>query len=591
MRTPGRRSWRAALAVGLLTATVPAPAASAEITVGPASVIGRWGAPFEEGGPTAPACVESDGRAVCKPVAQALGVLPDGRLLYFDGSSGGEGEARLLDLRSGGPVWSTPGGTDPGLLGADVASLGEGRLLVAGGAGRRTRLYDPATDRFTPAGPMRLGRRYPVAVTLPDGRVMVAGGAPQEAGGAPDQAAGAGARHVGPTEIFDPATGAWADAGSGPGSEAALPLSPHLHLMPNGKVLYTAVGESAFPAAADATADEALYPLLRFFDPDRGRWDVVGADTLGVRDGAGTVLLALDPPYDHATVLTFGGALGPPPSSAVGTSLVTETDVDRSGHLKERKTRWEMRGGRWNPSGVVLPDGAVLAVGGAGTSETAAPEAGLPARTAELFDPTTEQWSPMAAANRDHTYGQSAVLLPDGRVLLGGHAPPAAPGPEPAAPAPGAPEPALGEGLPQRARDASFEIFSPYYLFRGPRPVITYVNPSVQYLQRFNIFTTDAADITTVALVRNPSATHLVDGDQRTVDVPIVSRTTKSVTVAIPSNTVLPPGPYMLFVNRGTASGEIPSVSRQVFVGGPVPASLAPRLARRTTTETAAESR
>ena len=47
----------------------------------------------------------------------------------------------------------------------------------------------------------------------------------------------------------------------------------------------------------------------------------------------------------------------------------------------------------------------------------------------------------------------------------------------------------------------------------------------------------------------------------------------------------------MLFVNRGTASGEIPSVSRQVFVGGPVPASLAPRLARRTTTETAAESR
>ena len=81
MRTPGRRSWRAALAVGLLTATVPAPAASAEITVGPASVIGRWGAPFEEGGPTAPACVESDGRAVCKPVAQALGSPSAGRPL------------------------------------------------------------------------------------------------------------------------------------------------------------------------------------------------------------------------------------------------------------------------------------------------------------------------------------------------------------------------------------------------------------------------------------------------------------------------------------------------------------------------------
>ena len=567
MRTPGRRSWRAALAVGLLTATVPAPAASAEITVGPASVIGRWGAPFEEGGPTAPACVESDGRAVCKPVAQALGVLPDGRLLYFDGSSGGEGEARLLDLRSGGPVWSTPGGTDPGLLGADAASLGDGRLLVAGGAGRRTRLYDPATDRFTPAGPMRLGRRYPVAVTLPDGRVMVAGGAPQEAGGAPDQAAGAGARHVGPTEIFNPATGAWADAGSGPGSEAALPLSPHLHLMPNGKVLYTAVGESAFPAAADATADEALYPLLRFFDPDRGRWDVVGADTLGVRDGAGTVLLALDPPYDHATVLTFGGALGPPPSSAVGTSLVTETDVDRSGHLKERKTRWEMRGGRWNPSGVVLPDGAVLAVGGAGTSETAAPEAGLPARTAELFDPTTEQWSPMAAANRDHTYGQSAVLLPDGRVLLGGHAPPAAPGPEPAAPAPGAPEPALGEGLPQRARDASFEIFSPYYLFRGPRPTIRHAPAGVAWGTAFEVATHQALSIESVVLSRLSSPAHSADSDARTLRLGFRRRSNALRVSAPPDGAVAPPGWYYLFVNREGPHGPVPSMARIVHVG------------------------
>ena len=83
-----------------------------------------------------------------------------------------------------------------------------------------------------------------------------------------------------------------------------------------------------------------------------------------------------------------------------------------------------------------------------------------------------------------------------------------------------------------------------------------------------------------MALVRNPSVTHLVDGDQRTVDVPVVSRTADSVTVSIPGNTVLPPGPYMLFVNRNTAQGEIPSMSRQVFLGRGVPASLAARLTR-----------
>lgn len=62
--------------------------------------------------------------------------------------------------------------------------------------------------------------------------------------------------------------------------------------------------------------------------------------------------------------------------------------------------------------------------------------------------------------------------------------------------------------------------------------------------------------------------------------MPVVSRTADSVTVRVPGNTVLPPGPYMLFVNRSTPRGEIPSVSRQVFLGGPVPASLAAHLAR-----------
>ena len=54
-----------------------------------------------------------------------------------------------------------------------------------------------------------------------------------------------------------------------------------------------------------------------------------------------------------------------------------------------------------------------------------------------------------------------------------------------------------------------------------------------------------------------------------------MGRTAGSVTVAVPGNTVLPPGPYLLFVNRGTPKGEVPSVARQLFLGGPVPAGLA----------------
>ena len=65
-------------------------------------------------------------------------------------------------------------------------------------------------------------------------------------------------------------------------------------------------------------------------------------------------------------------------------------------------------------------------------------------------------------------------------------------------------------------------------------------------------------------LVRNTALTHLVDGDQRTVELPVVGRSADSVSVRVPgSRSVLPPGPYMLFVNKRTARGLVPSTARQ----------------------------
>ena len=72
-------------------------------------------------------------------------------------------------------------------------------------------------------------------------------------------------------------------------------------------------------------------------------------------------------------------------------------------------------------------------------------------------------------------------------------------------------------------------------------------------------------NIASAMLVRNTALTHTVDGDQRTVELPIVSRSSGSLKVAVPSSTaVLPPGPYMLFVNKRTAKGLQPSAARQL---------------------------
>jgi hypothetical protein len=69
--------------------------------------------------------------------------------------------------------------------------------------------------------------------------------------------------------------------------------------------------------------------------------------------------------------------------------------------------------------------------------------------------------------------------------------------------------------------------------------------------------------------------THLIDGDQRTVELRVLERQERDVIVqAPPDSAVAPAGPYMLFANRPTGTGLVPSVAWQLFVDAPVPAGL-----------------
>ena len=71
----------------------------------------------------------------------------------------------------------------------------------------------------------------------------------------------------------------------------------------------------------------------------------------------------------------------------------------------------------------MLPDGQVLVTGG----ETASDGRDLTksALAAEIWDPATETWTTMAAQQNGRLYHSTALLLPDGRVLVagGGQAP------------------------------------------------------------------------------------------------------------------------------------------------------------------------
>ena len=151
------------------------------------------------------------------------------------------------------------------------------------------------------------------------------------------------------------------------------------------------------------------------------------------------------------------------------------------------------------------------------------------------------------------TYHNTALLLPSGQVLVGGHAPISTldtfnftiPG-----------------GFTEDFRNPSFEIYNPPYMYWGPQPTITSVSGNFARGATVTLATPEASNIASVVLVRNTALTHLVDGDQRTVELPVTSRSNGNLQVSVPSSdAVLPPGPYMLFINRRTAKGLQPSAS------------------------------
>ena len=415
---------------------------------------------------------------------------------------------------------------------------------------KSTRIFNPATKTFREVGDMHHPRWYPTLVELPDGKFLVASGVVK-------MIKTTQLSSVRRTETFDPATNRWTENDVGPQSENSLPLVARLHLMPNGKVLYPGAGEVWAPSGE--AADQALWGLQQLYDPATKTWEVAGPAPFGMpRDVPSSVLLPLKPPYDKGTVLTFGGALGPSPGGYMAVPFSTLTTVDRDGQVTNEMTG-NLNEARWSPAGMPLPDGTVLALAGARASHTEAPGLDLPVHSAEIYDPATGKWTEAAASTRDRPYHYSATLLADGRVLLGGWAPIGTLF---------GPHRTVGGPFANNHQDPSFEIYSPPYLFRGPRPRIGHAPAGIAWGETFELGVPDASDIKSVMLIKPPTQQHAMDSNTRSVELAFHQTGPDRLEVAAPpGGTVAPPGAYYLFVNRQNPGGLTPSVARTVFVG------------------------
>jgi hypothetical protein len=143
--------------------------------------------------------------------------------------------------------------------------------------------------------------------------------------------------------------------------------------------------------------------------------------------------------------------------------------------------------------------------------------------------------------NSPRLYHSEAVLLADGRLFI------------------------YGGGRYDNATVStdqfSGEFFSPPYLFKGTRPVITSAPSQLSYGQNFAVQTPDAGRIAKVSLIRFGGVTHAMNWSQRFVPLTFTAGS-GSLAVTAPVNANLaPPGYYMLFL---VDTNGVPSIAATV---------------------------
>lgn len=336
-------------------------------------------------------------------------LLPDGRVLAAGGGDNrgavSYADAALYDPQTG--QWTVTGSLATSRRLHTLTVLPNGKVLAAGGfhghpstpsnSLASAEIFDPATGTWSPTGSLHTGRSNHSAALLPDGRVLVMGGATDPPG--------TESLVIASAEIYDPATGAWTETAPMIRARAVFPAVP----LPDGKVLVAA-------GTIETGGDLVGLTFCESYDPAGGTWTPVAPigtpvplQTGRPRIGAQAVALA------DGTVLLAGGHSGGPLNWNYPPFSLSESE------------RYDPATGKWTDVApmqiprdefrlVRLDSGKVLAIGGL---EYGGYDAGY--QNSEIFDPATGTWGPLIGLTVGRTmFG--AVKLADGRVLIAGGA-------------------------------------------------------------------------------------------------------------------------------------------------------------------------
>jgi Domain of unknown function (DUF1929)/Glyoxal oxidase N-terminus/PKD domain/Abnormal spindle-like microcephaly-assoc'd, ASPM-SPD-2-Hydin len=450
------------------------------------------------------------------PIHVAL--LHTGNVLIVSGSGNYPPDK---DFRAG--LWNPQAGTiTTQSVGWDMFCEGhvvlpDGRVFIAGGTlqydpfygQRKTSIYDPATDTFTDQQNMEHGRWYPTTTVLGDGRVLVFSGYSE----------------TGPTnnqvEIYT------VGSGFGPAMNAPWtpPLYPRLHVLPNGTVFYS-----------------GSTPTSAIFNPSNNQWTMNVATTNygGTRTYGSSVLLPLTPANGYKPkVMIFGG--GNQTSASTATTEIIDLSVSNP--------KWvygpNMSAPRIEMDATMLPNGKIFVSGGSVYDE----DTSNASRNADMYDPATNKFTPAGTDVYDRLYHSVTLLMPDATVWVAG-------------------------GNPERGTyESHMEIYSPPYLFNpdgslATRPSITGAPGGFSYGDVFQVQTPDAANISSVVLMRNGSSTHSFDMDQRMVGLSFTAGSGSLTVTGPPTSNIAPPGYYMMFLLNNAGVPSVAAMVQVTLTGG-----------------------
>jgi len=407
--------------------------------------------------------------------------------------------------------------------------LSDGRLLAAGGGGSdagkesssHAWKFDPVTTKWSRTSDnMAFQRWYPTVVTLGDepGRLLVAAGS-------------MGSDPAPRMEVYSETTDTFeAITVSRTGDNLLFaPTYPGLHLLPGGEIFHAPTGfnDCNQEPTTDPTDPTAIF---QFTSPLVGSWTKLEVN----QRLKGMSVLLFDTSFPFVQGLVVGGG------------DVSKNGTAQSMDLSSMSPVWSpafpLLEARIHPNLVVLPDGTVFICGGKVAGTTPPPHGGR----CELYDPKTGLTTEMDELILPRHYHSVALLLPDGRVMVAGGA--------------------NDRGCTVSTRN-SIEVFSPPYLFQGPRPVISSATRFVEHGAAIEIKTPAASDVQRVVLARPGAVTHQTDSEQRVLPLSFQVTGADTIVAIAPggpgANPIAPRGHYMLFILNQQG---VPSVSKWVFV-------------------------